>query len=57
MDSDNVPHCLKGAIDGFARALGMDDSFFDCQPVEQVRDQDGTGWIRIEARPVTEDSA
>ena len=46
-----------GPMNLFARALGMDDSFFEVQRIEQVRDQHGTGWTRIEARPVTEDGA
>lgn len=50
-DSDNAVACVKAAIDGFAHALGIDDSWFTIAGVEQVRDHDGIGWTRITAVP------
>ena len=54
MDADNLIASLKNTLDGICTILGLDDRRCDVGTVEQVRDRDGGGWIRVtltEARP------
>ncbi len=47
MDEDNAIACCKAAIDGFSKAIGVDDRHFTIAGVDQVRDSEGLGWVRI----------
>lgn len=49
MDEDNALACCKGALDGFAKAIQVDDRHFTIAGIDQVRDSEGLGWVRISA--------
>lgn len=52
-DGDNLVASLKGAIDGLAEAMGIDDGVFDLAPVqwgERIPGRRG-GWIILELGP------
>lgn len=52
----NLPAVIKACEDGFADAIGVDDRHFTRPVIEQVRDQEGHGWTRIEAYAITEET-
>lgn len=49
---DNLPSLLKATLDGFADALGRSDARFTPAGIDQVRDSEGLGWVRIQAEVI-----
>lgn len=47
MDDDNIKASLKATIDGIADALGIDDKHITIGTVQQERDTEGRGFIRV----------
>ncbi len=50
LDDDNIKSGLKGAIDGIATALEIDDKHFVIGNVVQIRDVEGIGFIEVRIR-------
>lgn len=47
MDDDNIKASLKSIIDGIADALGIDDKHITLGTVQQERDPEGRGFVRV----------
>lgn len=49
-DADNLTASCKAALDGIARALGVDDRGWKIGTVTQVRDSNQIGYLKITLR-------
>jgi len=47
LDEDNCIAALKPVQDAIAQVIGVDDRFFHIGTIEQHRDPDGAGFIRV----------
>jgi Holliday junction resolvase RusA-like endonuclease len=53
MDGDNALGCLKPVWDGFTDAgFWGDDRYVIFEPVEQIRDPEGVGYVAVEVEAV-----
>lgn len=57
MDDDNAKAGLKYIQDGIARYLGIDDKHITVGTVDQVRDPDGRGFVRVLITPAEHDGS